>query len=158
MLVVERQRGGLPKGERAARETEIMPTILSDHDVEGQLEVLLSIWTAPNCIEVWQGLDCHVATFGSLGIRHDLPDSELWQYCQSSQFILLTGNRNADSDDSLERTSAQLNQPDSLPVLTIANAKRVAHDRQYAERVANAVLDFIVRLDELRGTRRLYVP
>jgi hypothetical protein len=135
-----------------------MPTILSDHDVEGQLGMLLSLWTAPDCIEVWQGLDCHLATFASLGIRRDLPDSELWHYCQSNQIVLLTGNRNADFEDSLERTSARLNRPDSLPILTIASPKRVIHDHLYAERVAHSVLDFIVRLDQLRGTRRLYVP
>ena len=135
-----------------------MPTILSDHDVEGHLEALLTIWTSPDCKELWEGLDCRVETFKSLGVSPDLPDSTLWQLCQARHIVLVTGNRNADSEDSLERTSLRLNQPDSLPVITLADAKRVLIDGPYALRVASQILDFLADLENLRGTRRLFAP
>jgi len=50
------------------------------------------------------------------------------------------------------------NQPDSLPIVTIANPKRVLQDRLYAERVAEQILDYLMRIDEFRGTGRLYAP
>jgi hypothetical protein len=43
-------------------------------------------------------------------------------------------------------------------VLTIADADRVMLDRTYAEAVAVKVLDFLQDLENLRGTRRLFVP
>jgi hypothetical protein len=72
--------------------------------------------------------------------------------------LLLTGNRNSDGDNSLEATSRKLNQPNSLPILTIANAERLIADRAYAEQVASRIIDILVELESLRGTRRLYVP
>lgn len=135
-----------------------MPTILSDHDVEGQLEYLLVIWTSEPWRELWQGIGGSVESFRSLGLRHDMPDSELWLFCQEHQLVLVTGNRNADTENSLERTSERLNRPDSLPILTIADPDRVMVDRQYAESVASRALDFIFDLDTVRGARRLYVP
>lgn len=135
-----------------------MPTILSDHDIEGHVDVLLSIWLSADWSELWNGLDCRVEYFESLKLPHSLPDSELWKLCQERQFVLITGNRNEDSDDSLESVSKRLNQANSLPILTFANSQRVIADRRYAVSVADAVLSFLMDLDRIRGTRRLYVP
>jgi hypothetical protein len=135
-----------------------MPKILADHDVEGQLAVLLEIWTAREWRPLWEQLGGSVATFATLGLPKSTPDSELWRYCQVNQFILLTGNRNDDSDTSLESTLRNESKPDSLPVFTIGIAKKVMLDRAYAEAVAVKVLDFLQDIDNLRGTRRLFLP
>ena len=50
---------------------------------------------------------------------------------------MITGNRNDESPDSLEATIRNENQPDSLPVITIADSDRVLRDRLYAEKVAD---------------------
>ena len=50
------------------------------------------------------------------------------------------------------------NQPDSLPVITIADQDRVLQDRLYAEKVAESLLDYLLRIDQVRGAGRLYVP
>jgi len=71
---------------------------------------------------------------------------------------LVTANRNADTADSLERVIRAENQPDSLPVLTLADPRRVERDRAYAERTAERILDYLLRIDELRGSGRLYAP
>ncbi len=67
-------------------------------------------------------------------------------------------NRNQRGPDSLEAVIRAENQPDSLPVMTIGDADRVLEDRLYAEKVAERLLDYLMRIDELRGTGRLYVP
>ena len=135
-----------------------MPTILSDHDVEGHLDVLLTIWTSSRWAELWHGLGCQVETLKSLGLPTDTVDSEVWLFCQAHKMVLITANRNSEGEDSLERASQRLNRPDSLPVLTLADPDRVLADREYAEKVAGQVLEILFDLDHLRGTRRLFVP
>lgn len=135
-----------------------MPTILSDHNIQGHLDVLLSIWTSPEWKELWELLDCKVQTFRSRRLPRNTPDSDLWRLCQSEQMILLTANRNARGENSLEAVSRNLNQPDSIPVLTIADADRLIADRKYAESVASRIMDFLANVENLRGTRRLFVP
>jgi hypothetical protein len=134
------------------------PAILSDHDVEGQLDILMSIWTSPDWIELWKMIEGRVYTFGSIGIPITTRDSDLWRICQERQLLLVTGNRNADDDQSLEVTIQRYNQKHSLPVVTLADTDRVVFERRYAERVAGQILEILYTIDELRGTQRLYVP
>jgi hypothetical protein len=139
-------------------ETGNMTTILSDHNVEGQVGVLATIWTSAEWRELWESFGCTVETLGSLGLADDLPDAELWKLCQLRQMILVTGNRNAAGEDSLEMVMRRLSQADSLPVLTIADPDRVMRDRRYAEIVAVQVLDILLDLDRFRGSHRTYIP
>ncbi len=71
---------------------------------------------------------------------------------------MITGNRNDDGADSLEATIRNENQTDSLPVITVANADRVLQDRRCTEEVAESILDYLMRIDEVRGAGRIYVP
>ena len=71
---------------------------------------------------------------------------------------MITANRNRRGADSLEAVNQSENQPDSLPVITIADQDRVLQDRLYAEKVAESLLDYLMRIDEVRGAGRLYVP
>ncbi len=43
-------------------------------------------------------------------------------------------------------------------MITIARSDRVLRDRLYAEAVAARLLDYLMRIDEVRGTGRIYVP
>jgi len=133
-----------------------MPTLLSDHDAEGHVEALPMIWTPP-WVDLWQGLGCEVETFKNLGLPTNMVDADVWLFCQAHQLVLITGNRNAEGDDSLECASDRLNRPDSLPALTLADPDRVLADRSYAERVASQILEYLFDLEQLRGSRRLYV-
>lgn len=92
-----------------------------------------------------------------MGLSKNSPDSVVWETCQAHQVILVTGNRNNDGPDSLQATILRLNQADSLPVITISNPQEVAH-RSYAERAAVRLLEYLSKIDELRGTGRLYIP
>jgi hypothetical protein len=74
------------------------------------------------------------------------------------QLVLVTGNRNDDGPDSLEAVIRNENQLDSLPVITIADPDRMLRDRLYADTVAERLLDYLMRIDEIRSTGRIYVP
>jgi hypothetical protein len=131
---------------------------MADHNIEGHLEVLLRIMRTTPWQEFWDELDLEIASFTSLGLPPDASDSALWQACQSQDIVLITANRNKDGEDSLEATIATQNQPDSLPVLTVSSADQILTNRAYAVRVVSRLLEFLLDLDNIRGTGRLYLP
>jgi hypothetical protein len=49
-------------------------------------------------------------------------------------------------------------QPDSLPVITLANPQRIMRDRLYAEMAATRLLEQLIAIDDFRGAGRLFVP
>lgn len=57
------------------------------------------------------------------------------QTCQDHNILLITGNRNAESPESLEMTIRQRNASNCLPVLTLANPDRIQRDRPYAKSI-----------------------
>ena len=71
----------------------------------------------------------------------------------------MTANRNDDGPDSLEaviRDRESAGQPAGRHNLETPG--RVLKDRLYAERVAERLLEYLMRIDEVRGAGRLYVP
>jgi hypothetical protein len=135
-----------------------MPTLVADHNAEGHLQVLLSIWTKPDWTSFWNAAHCDIGNSESLAISHNESDEVIWKLCQTRGILLLTCNRNDDGDDSLEAVIRRSGTPTSLPVFTIADPDRVMREREYAERVAARLIEYIYDLDNMRGTGRLYVP
>ena len=82
----------------------------------------------------------------------------IWQCCQQKRAFLLTNNRNDDGPDSLETTIRNYNTPQSLPVFTIGDAERLRNDRAYSDRVIWGLLDYLVEIDNILGTGRLFLP
>ena len=67
-------------------------------------------------------------------------------------------NRNQDGPDSLETTIRELSGPDNLPVLTISDVDTLRTNRAYAERVVERLYEYVIDIEDLRGTGRLYLP
>jgi hypothetical protein len=59
-----------------------MPAIMADHDVEGQVQVLLHLPTSAEWHALWHELGIRVESFTTLGMPADVSDAELWQVCQ----------------------------------------------------------------------------
>ena len=55
-----------------------MPAIMADHDIEGQMQVLLRLLNSPAWRELWRELAIEVESFTSLGVPTNTPDAELW--------------------------------------------------------------------------------
>ena len=136
----------------------MVPTILADANIQGQVNHIVMLIRAGPWCEFWDGLSLQLATFEDIGLSFDAPDSEVWQRCQERGIVLLTDNRNADGPDSLEAVIAAKSTATSLPVVTIGNVKELNVSREYADAVIEGLLDVIMRLDELRGTGRLFLP
>ena len=135
-----------------------MIKLLPDNDSGGQVAILVDFLIRGEWIGFWNDLGLTTITFEDLKLRRDVSDAELWRTCQSEQVILITSNRNADDPNSLENTIRVENRADALPVFTLARAERINIDREYAATTAVSLLDYLSRLDQLRGIGRIYIP
>ena len=135
-----------------------MKGIVADNDVEGFVIAILSIWLSDSWRDIWNDLGLSVRKMSELGLPRESSDALIWRTCQREELVLVTGNRNRDGVDSLEAVIRSDNQADSLPVVTLANLDRLARDRTYAEKIAARLLEYLMRIDEVRGAGRLYVP
>jgi len=132
--------------------------ILADINVGKQRDALLSVLTSDPWRDLWGGLGLVVESFPTLGLSCNASDAVIWRTCQREELVLITANRNKRGPDSLEAVIQRENQPESLPVVTIAGPDRVLQDRLYAEKVAERLLDYLMRIEEVRGAGRIYVP
>jgi hypothetical protein len=135
-----------------------MRGILSDNDVEGLMELIHAIWLSDAWCDLWNDLGLSDLRLPALGLSRESSDAAVWRTSQEEQLVLVTGNRNAEVPGALETVIRRENQPDSLPVFTLANPRRIVRARLYAEQVAKRLLDYLMRIDEVRGTGRIYVP
>lgn len=135
-----------------------MRGILADANVEKHLRLIVQLFRAASREELWTALRMDAFTLADLGLDSKTADRVLWQRCQAKGLVLFTANRNKQGRDSLEETIRTLNQSDSLPVLTIADARRLLDDAAYREQVADRCLEYLYDVDNLRGTGRIFVP
>jgi hypothetical protein len=135
-----------------------MPAIMADNDSTGQFAVILALLESDAWNEFWETTNCSVTTFKKLGLEQTAPDAAVWHTCQEREVILVTSNRNAEGAESLEATIRASNTPNSLPVITIADPQRLMESKAYAERAVARLLDYLMDLENYRGTGRLFVP
>jgi len=109
-------------------------------------------------VEFWEDLRLVALHFEDVGLVPESSDLEVWLRCQTEGLVLITANRNYAGSDSLEATLRDHNRPTSLPVFTIADIDKLNNSRSYAEMVVEKMLDYLQRIEELRGTGRLFVP
>jgi hypothetical protein len=135
-----------------------MNGLVSDADVKGHLEIIIALCRGPDWGDFWVELNVPVFEFEELGLPSTAPDSDVWRVCQERGFVLVTGNRNAESATSLERTIRSFGTTASLPVLTFADRDRLLADSVYANRVVARMIELIEDIDTMRGTGRLWLP
>lgn len=129
--------------------------ILSDENCVGQVEAILQALDQLGLIEL---LAIELLSWEKSGLAKSADDETVWRFCQEHQCLLITGNRTGDDGEkSLEFVIRHLVTPTTLPVLTIANMKRVIPDRQYCFDCANRLADIIADIENYRGVTRLYL-
>lgn len=134
-----------------------MAGIMSDNDVEGHVQYLVTLIEAGTWGDLWKRLNVVVGKFEDLGLPRNTPDRFVWRRCQEHEIVLITGNRNSDGPDALEVTIQDSNTPTSLPVVTIGDLDHLKSSKEYAERAADKLMDYLLYLDEYRGAGRLYI-
>lgn len=136
----------------------MVKAVLADVNIEGHVDLVMAIARGTVWSEFWSALGLDYLHFADVGLALNALDSAVWRLCQDAGYLLVTNNRNEDDEESLQATIRARNTLESLPVLTIADTERLRSSRDYAERVAESLLDTLLRIDELRGTGRLYLP
>ena len=131
--------------------------VTSDNDVGGAVQVLRHILESADNAVWLEILGVAFTDFESLGLSRDAADRAVWQTCQTANVVLITGNRSS-GPDSQDQVIHELSNETSLPVLTIADPRRVTRDPAYANGIASRLLDFLERIESLRGTGRLFLP
>ena len=132
--------------------------LLADVNIQGHIEFLVLRMQAEPWLGFWSHLELSCVTFADLELTPRDSDSVIWHRCQERRAFLLTNNRNDDGPDSLENTICTCNTPQSLPVFTIGDAERLKNEREYADRVIWALLEYLLEIDNLLGTGRLFLP
>ena len=107
---------------------------------------------------LWQDLALAVLTLPALDLPDDSSDELVWKTCQAEGLALLTCNRNHDGSDSLEATIRRHNRSHSLPVFTISDPHRFGDDSAYDDRLTRDLVAYLLDIESMRGTGRLYVP
>jgi hypothetical protein len=135
-----------------------MQGLLADINIKGHMRVLLLLLHSKAWFDLWQDLNVPVRTFAELGLAPNASDAVIWHTCQQHQVVLITANRNQQGADSLEATIQNCNTPTSLPVLTFASPEEILKSKAHADGVVERLLEYLMEIDRLRGTGRLYLP
>jgi hypothetical protein len=131
-----------------------MITVLADHNIEGQAQVLLGALAAAGWLDL---IPIRLMRFTDVGLAFDSADRDVWHFAQQHQMLLLTDNRNMTGDGSLEQTIREQNSATSHPVITISRTDRLL-EKPYRERCAIRLLEIALDLDRYLGSGRLYLP
>jgi hypothetical protein len=131
--------------------------ILTDNDVVGAVRVFRRILASSEWVGLTATLELEFIDLQDVELPADAPDVAVWQRSQEVGALLITGNRSS-GEGSLDQTIAEQGSPESLPVLTIGDPRRVIRDPVYARGCALSLLDFVDRIETLRGTGRLFIP
>jgi hypothetical protein len=132
--------------------------LVADANIQGQVELLATRMQAEPWREFWEYLQLRCVTFADACLDPADSDAIVWQRCQDLGILLITDNRNDDGPDSLENTIRKHNTAMSLPVFTIGDVRNVSSSAEYANRVIDRLLRYLLELDNIRGTGRLYLP
>jgi hypothetical protein len=133
-------------------------TLLADADIKGHVARLVARMQGESWREFWDYLDLRQVNFEDVGLEPAASDAVVWHKCQEQRIFLLTNNRNEDGPDSLEATIRALSTPQSLPVFTIGDADNILSSSEYAERVADRLFRYLLEVDNILGTGRLFLP
>lgn len=128
--------------------------VLLDHHLKKQGILLWATMGSEGWLKL---LDIPMLTFEDVGLPIDSRDRDVWRFAQEKQLILLTGNRNKDSEDSLEQTIRNENTPNSLPVVTIGMTDKL-EERDYREQCAEGLVEIVLNIENYLGVGRIYIP
>ncbi|NJM73560.1 MAG: ACP S-malonyltransferase [Scytonema sp. RU_4_4] len=128
--------------------------VLVDHNLEGYVVFLQGTLASEGWLDL---LSIRFVTLKEAGLAVDSNDRIIWQFAQSNQMLLLTANRNAKGEDSLEQTIREEITSTSLPVITIGSFERLI-EREYREQCSARLADIVLYIENYLGVSRLFIP
>jgi predicted nuclease of predicted toxin-antitoxin system len=128
--------------------------ILVDYNLTGYIVLFQGTLAADGWLEL---LSIRFATLQEVGLAADTNDRMIWRFAQANQMLLLTANRNAKGEDSLEQTIREEGASTSLPVITIGNLDRLV-EQKYREQCSARLADIVFSIENYLGVNRVFIP
>lgn len=131
-----------------------MVAVLLDYNITGYVDRLRGTYRS----ETWSELvPIEFFTFGDIELPFETSDREIWRLVQRRRMILLTGNRNSDTPDSLGVTIRDENFADALPILTLTRQDDLAYSGYRIDCITRLIA-IVIDLDNFRGVGRVFIP
>ncbi len=128
--------------------------VLVDDNLTGYIVLLQGTLVSGGWLDM---LSIRFVTLQEAGLAADTSDRVIWRFAQSNQMLLLTANRNAKGEDSLEQTIREESTSTSLPVLTVGRLERLI-ERQYCEQCSARIADVVLYIENYLGVSRIFIP
>jgi hypothetical protein len=128
--------------------------VLADYNLNRQAILMSGSLVVSGFLEF---VPIRLMTFKDVGLPADSSDRVVWRFAQAKGMLLLTANRNAKGDDSLEQVMREENQPTSFPIITIADSDRV-NESDYRERCVERLVEIVIDIKDYLGAGRLFIP
>ncbi|PZV25971.1 MAG: ACP S-malonyltransferase [Snowella sp.] len=128
--------------------------ILVDYNLTGYIVFFQGTLAKDGWLDL---LSIRFLTLEEVGLANDCSDRLIWEFVQSNQMLLLTANRNAKGEDSLEQTIREKANLTSLPVITIANLDRFI-EKDYREKCGIRIVDIVFSIENYLGVSRVFIP
>ena len=132
---------------------------MSDHDITGLVGQMFAFLNAD---ESWSQMlrdaDVRLLRFADVGLDTDAADEDVRSICVQEDIVLITGNRNQESETSLNATLRRELDATAVPVLTVADVQRFSRDSTYREDASITALQYLTEIDRHRGAGRLRLP
>ena len=128
--------------------------VLVDYNLNQEAIRFYGIIASRGWLEI---VSIQLVTFADVGLPADSDDRVVWRFAQTNQMLLLTANRNAKGEDSLERVMREENTPTSLPIITIGDSERLS-EYDYRNSCAEKLAEIVFDLQDYLGVGRLFIP
>jgi hypothetical protein len=128
--------------------------VLADYNLNRQAVLLSGALASGGWLDLTA---IQIVTFSAVGLPADSSDRLVWGFAQAQGMLLMTANRNAKGEDSLEQVMREENQSTSLPIITIGDSDRV-NEVDYRERCVERLVAIIIDIDDYLGAGRLFIP
>lgn len=128
--------------------------VLIDYNLNRQALLLSGSLANGGWLEL---VSIRLVTFEEIGLPANSSDRIVWQFAQANQMLLLTANRNAKGEDSLEQVMREENTPTSFPIITIGDPERVL-EYVYRESCIERLVEITIDIQDYLGAGRLFIP
>lgn len=129
-------------------------SVLADYNLNRQAILISGSLLTGGWLDL---VSIQIMTFEGIGLPADSKDRVVWRFAQTNGMLLLTANRNAKGEDSLEQVMREENQPTSSPIITISNPDRV-NETNYRERCVEKLVEIVIDIQDYIGAGRLFIP
>lgn len=128
--------------------------VLADYNLNRQAILISGSLVAGGWLDL---VPIRLVTFEGIGLPADCNDRVVWRFAQTNGMLLLTANRNAKGEDSLEQVMREENQSTSFPIITIGDPDRI-NESDYRERCVERLLEIVIDIQDYMGAGRLFIP